>query len=153
MSSSCIVTISNCGSYQISRLCLPAIYQGDDEVLPFTLLDKAGQPLDLNLVDTIEILLYGLDARYSLDYLWPHVTPSEEITIEQSGEGTGLINKGKISTYVPNSYTTDLVAGDLYASVRITITDTSLPNGTDIITFGCVKVADIKFTEINFKHA
>lgn len=152
--SSCYTTISSCGNYQISYLCLPQIYQGDDEYIGLTLLDKAGQPLDLSTVESIEIMVYGVDANYYLEYMCPSVTPYEEITILQSSEGKSLIDEGKIEFFVPSSFTTHLVCGDLYANIRIKAPDTKSPllGATDTITFPCIKIGDIKFTQLNFRN-
>lgn len=150
--SSCYVTISSCGEYKISTLCIPQIYQGDDGVIDLTLLDKTGQPLDLNDVNSIQMMVYGVNPDYYLEYMYPSVTPFEDITIVQSGEGTSLLDKGKISFFIPSTFTENLVSGDIYAGIRIITIDTSLPGGRDIITFNCIKIADAKYSKLNFRN-
>ena len=151
MSYSCINTISSCGNYSISRTCLPNIFQGDNGNIILTLLDKNGEPIDLNEITEIDILLYGLDKDYNLNYVWPDETGSEVITIIQEGEETSIINKGKLEFFIPSTFTEHLVSGDLYVAVRIRIKDTSMPGGESIITFNCINVANINYTELNFQ--
>lgn len=152
MSISCLTTISSCGSYQVSRLCTPQIFQGEDGTIDLTLKDKAGQPIDLNNVTSIDIIIYGLDKTYYIEYEWPHITPYEHITILQTTLNNVIINKGKIRFIVPDTFTTHLVSGDLYSSIRIKNINMSLPNGEETITFGCLKIADIKYTQLNFRN-
>jgi hypothetical protein len=80
---SCTSTLSNCGNYSISRICLPDIYQGDSAILELTLLDRLGIPVDLNTLNSIIILLYGIDESYKLIYEWPDITSTNNITLLQ----------------------------------------------------------------------
>jgi len=148
--STCTTVISTCGEYQIGRVCLPIIYQGDNGTVDLTLLDKAGNAIDLDTVSEIEAVLYGLDVDYKLEYNWPFNTGNEDITILQETVNDTIVNQGKIRLYIPTTFTKHLVSGNLNASIRITKYDTSLPTGEDIITFPCLNVAEIKYTEINF---
>jgi hypothetical protein len=150
MSSSCITTISNCANYSISRICLPDIYQGDNASLELTLLDKISNGIDLTSINSIEILLYGLDKSESLHFSWPDVTGDEEINIKQTGIGTSMMYDGVIRIFIPASYTTNLVSGDLYATIRIK-RNSIVTGREDIITFSCFKIANIKYTKLNFQ--
>jgi len=150
MSASCTTTVSSCGNYLVSRICIPNVYQGDNANIPLTLLDKAGNPLDLNTLNEIEVLIYGLDKDYSLQYTWPDTTGDETIDIIQTGTGTSMTDKGVISLYLPPEFTTNLVSGDLFATIRIK-RDTAVTGREEIITFGCVIIGNIKYTELNFQ--
>jgi hypothetical protein len=143
---SCTSTLSNCGNYSISRICLPDIYQGDSAILELTLLDRLGIPVDLNTLNSIIILLYGIDESYKLIYEWPDITSTNNITILQKDN----IDIGKISVIIPNDYTKNLVSGTLCGSIRMNLNSIITGEFNYSVTFPSVQFANIKYTEINF---
>ncbi len=149
----CLINKSTCSVYSITMPCLNTIYQGDSGIIQLTLLDDNNLPLDLNDIDSIELLIYGEDSSNSLLFKWPTDTHDEPITLLQSGEGTSMMNKGVISFVVPDNFTTDLIAGKLYSNISLSFVDTSYPNGIKTVSFPCMVIANIGYSNINLYNA